>query len=329
VWIQPQIVVDAGTTLSADTTATVKATAGLSAVGRTSMSWTKANGFTADSSFSKSYQQPLPSFKLGCDAKFSIFLKPRLVVSFNWALVMEAALQPEVYLSYTVPPPVITEAGKIDCACKVGDMVNAYWEAAAKVSADIELSIRGAGSLQIPLFDSKPFIIDRGCMPGPPTCQTGIVCATCPQHCKEGKCLLPFSLQCQACEAGWAGQYCDQTCGSHCKSNQCTTQKEGGCMYGCEDGWWGRYCDQACPSHCGVPACDRIWGTCPPLNGCQGGWWGPTCNTPCAPRQCRDGFCMPATGMCIACTSGWCSVNSTSPFGPQDCLRPCSTTPLQ
>eukprot|EP00105_Crassostrea_gigas_P034461 XP_019918609.1 PREDICTED: multiple epidermal growth factor-like domains protein 6 isoform X1 [Crassostrea gigas] len=110
---------------------------------------------------------------------------------------------------------------------------------------------------------------------------------TC-QGCKPGyqgnRCEL-------ACDEGFFGTECKETCG-HCRDVSHCSNINGTCLTGCDVGYQGDLCKTPCArglygfecsetcGHCrDIDQCSNINGTC--LTGCAAGYQGDLCKTPC------------------------------------------------
>uniref|UniRef100_A0A7S4LPI6 Apple domain-containing protein n=1 Tax=Oxyrrhis marina TaxID=2969 RepID=A0A7S4LPI6_OXYMA len=162
----------------------------------------------------------------------------------------------------------------------------------------------------------------------------------CPENCKQQKrdkdlrnwvahrngdesCLNERG-ECEACDRGKWGLYCEHECSPKCKhtpEGQC--DRNGACFGACESGFYGPQCTLLCPAGC--PDClkvDKIIngtlfpaGACP--TPCTENYWGVSCSDPC-PEHCSKGTtpsCKREDGTCYTCERGW--------WGPK-CTNKCA-----
>ncbi|XP_078330768.1 uncharacterized protein LOC111117643 [Crassostrea virginica] len=161
--------------------------------------------------------------------------------------------------------------------------------------------------------------------------QTGVYGSNCdiqcPMNCKYNVCHIENGT-CFECDAGWRGEYCNETCYAgwhgknckhrclnwHCKQNTSCNHVTGLCEEGCAAGWKGSICDETCDdgtfgfdcaSNCSGQCfndypCSRQTGHC--QGGCKPGYVTEKCNETCSPgfygQECRyqcTGYCLNKT----------------------------------
>ena len=151
----------------------------------------------------------------------------------------------------------------------------------------------------------------------------GHPCIECPINC-DNTTGCNDAFYCYACEPGFFGDFCNQTC-SHCTNNTCN-QNNGTCTcevgfaghpctrcpincdnatgcndmfycYTCNPGFYDDFCNQTCSEHCLNNTCNRE-GRC----SCSVGYGGHPCE-PC-PKNCSDTGCNERL-ICYECDPGF------------------------
>ncbi|XP_053387134.1 receptor-type tyrosine-protein phosphatase alpha-like, partial [Mercenaria mercenaria] len=172
---------------------------------------------------------------------------------------------------------------------------------------------------------------------------------TCDKSTGNCECKNGFAgQQCNNCEKGKYGTYCDQECSTVCKNKVCH-KSSGQCeecvtdyftdkfCSSCIVGRYGSNCTLKCPKDCNSSLCERYSGDC--SNGCNEnyvgnicdkcitGKYGENCSLDC-PKNCQNKHCNQDSGLCFSCKGnfrgGRCDTCEVG-FYKNDCSKQCKS----